>query len=174
VVASRFALQGCTAAPIAPGGDSRQFLRCKVDVRGSALDLVTVHFQSPRDGLNAARREGLDGADDWTGNYVLRLAQSRGLARDLAGSRGPLVVAGDLNAPESSPVIQALLGIGLRDAFSIAGRGYGFTHGHSLRLRHDILRIDHILVSPEVEVLYSFVGQSDATDHRPLIADLRW
>ena len=174
VVASRFALQDCTTAPIGVRGDSLRYVRCRVDARGSTLDLVTVHFQSPREGLNAARREGLDGADDWTGNYVRRLAQAGSLARDLAGHRGPLVVAGDLNAAESSPVIQTLLGIGLHDAFSSAGRGYGYSHGHALRLRHDFLRIDHILVSAQVGVMDSFVGPSKATDHRPVIADLRW
>jgi endonuclease/exonuclease/phosphatase (EEP) superfamily protein YafD len=81
-------------------------------------------------------------------------------------------VAGDLNAVESSPIVRTLLALGLRDAFSSAGRGYGYSHGHSLRLRHDFLRIDHILVSPQVGVMDSFVGQSNASDHRPVIADL--
>jgi len=172
VVASRFALRDCGPGPTGSGGEKAQYVRCQVDARGVALSLVTTHFQSPREGLNAARREGLEGADDWLDNYTNRLVQARTLARDLAGNRGPLVVAGDLNAAESSPVIRALLAVGLRDAFSSAGRGYGYTHGHSLRPRHDFLRIDHILVSPQIGVMDSFVGQSDASDHRPVIADL--
>jgi len=172
VVASRFALHECGVGPIGAGGGNEQYVRCQVDAHGIALSLVTTHFQSPREGLNAARREGLEGADDWLDNYTNRLSQARTLARDLAGSRGPLVVAGDLNAPESSPVIGALLAVGLRDAFSSAGRGYGYTHGHSLRPRHDFLRIDHILVSPQIGVMDSFVGRSNASDHRPVIADL--
>jgi endonuclease/exonuclease/phosphatase (EEP) superfamily protein YafD len=172
VVASRFALRDCGPGPTGFVGENPQYVRCQVDARGIALSLVTTHFQSPREGLNAARREGLEGADDWLGNYANRLIQARTLARELAGSGGPLVVAGDLNAPEASPVIRALLAVGLRDAFSSAGRGYGYTHGHSLRPRHDFLRIDHILVSPQIGVMDSFVGQSNASDHRPVIADL--
>jgi endonuclease/exonuclease/phosphatase (EEP) superfamily protein YafD len=172
VVASRFALHDCSAGPTGYGGENPQYVYCQVDARGIALSLVTTHFQSPREGLNAARREGLEGADDWEGNYAVRLAQARALTHDLAASRGPLVVAGDLNAPESSPVVRALLAVGLRDAFSSAGRGYGYTHGHSLRPRHDFLRIDHILVSPQIGVMDSFVGRSNASDHRPVIADL--
>ena len=172
VIASRFSLRECTAPTIGLRGDNLQYLRCTVDVRGLALDLVNVHFQSPREGLNAASREGLDGADDWIGNYVRRLAQSRSLAQDLARSRRPLIVAGDLNAIESSPVIQMLLGIGLQSAFSSAGRGYGYTHGRTLRLGHDFLRIDHVLAGPDFGVADSFVGQSNATDHRPVIANL--
>lgn len=172
VVASRFALHDCGPGPTGLGGDNPQYVHCQVDARGTALSLVTTHFQSPREGLNAARREGLEGADDWQGNYAVRLAQARALAHDLAGNRGPLIVAGDLNAPESSPVIRALLAVGLRDAFSSAGRGYGYTHGHSLRPRHDFLRIDHILVNSQIGVKDSFVGRSNASDHRPVIADL--
>jgi vancomycin resistance protein VanJ len=172
VVASRFALRDCGTAPMGSGTDNHRYLRCVVDARGSELTLVTAHFQSPRPGLNAARREGLDGAADWQRNHANRLQQARALARDLAGSRRPLVLAGDLNAPQSSPVIGSLLAVGLRDAFTSAGRGYGYSHGHSLRNGFDLLRIDHVLVSPDIGVMTCFVGQSDASEHRPVIADL--
>ncbi len=53
----------------------------------------------------------------------------------------------DLNAPESSPVIRALLGF-------------------------SFLRIDRILVSPELGVIDAFAGGAQASEHRPVIADL--
>jgi endonuclease/exonuclease/phosphatase (EEP) superfamily protein YafD len=83
------------------------------------------------------------------------------------------VVGGDLNAPDASAAIQALLAIGLRDAFATAGRGWGHTYGHRLRPRFSFLRIDHILVSDDVTVVRAFTGGKDASDHRPVIADLR-
>jgi len=172
VVASRFALRDCRPGQIGPPGKGHRYVRCVVDARRTEVNLFTAHFQSPRAGLNAARREGLEGADDWQRNHQNRLAQARDLARDLAGSQRPLVVAGDLNAPESSPVLLTLLAVGLRDAFSSAGRGYGYTHGHSLRNGFDLLRIDHVLVSPDIGVTHCFVGQADASEHRPVIADL--
>ena len=172
VVASRFALRDCGTAPMGSGSEGHRYLRCVVDARGVELNLITAHFQSPRAGLNAARHEGLDGADDWQRNHANRLQQARHLARDLAGSRRPLVLAGDLNAPQTSPVIGSLLATGLRDAFTSAGRGYGYSHGHSLRNGFDLLRIDHVLVSPDIGVMACFVGQSDASEHRPVIADL--
>jgi len=70
-------------------------------------------------------------------------------------------------------VIQALLAVGLRDAFASAGRGWGFTYGHTLRPRVSFLRIDHVLVSDDVAAVRSFVGGKEASDHRPVIADLR-
>lgn len=172
VVASRFPLRDCGRGRIGAHRDEARYVHCVVDVHGTDLDLVTVHFESPRNGLNAARHEGLDGAGEWRRNYEERLAQSRALARDLAGSRRPLVVAGDLNAPELSPVIHALLDTGLRDAYASAGRGYGYSYGHALRVGFSFLRIDHILVSPELGVTDCFAGNPQASEHRPVIADL--
>ena len=172
IVASRFPLRDCAPGRIGFRDESHRYVHCVVDAGGVELNLVTAHFESPRTGLNAARREGLDGADAWQRNYEDRLEQARALARDLKGSRRPLIVAGDLNAPESSPVIRTLLGAGLRDAFSSAGRGYGYSYGHALRLGVSFLRIDHILLSPDIGVADCFVGNGNASDHRPVIADL--
>ena len=172
LIASRYPLRHCAPGRIDYRGQPHGYLRCSVDVNGVALNVVTAHFESPRSGLNAARHEGLDGAGDWRQNYEDRLGQARALAHDLRSSAQPLIVAGDLNAPESSPVIRTLLGVGLRDAFSSAGRGHGYTYGHALRLGFSFLRIDHILVSPQIGIADCFVGHPDASDHRPVIADL--
>ena len=84
------------------------------------------------------------------------MTQTHKLARDLAGLTGPLVLAGDLNAPPASPVLAALEAVGLRNAFSLAGRGYGYSYGHSMRWGYDFLRIDHIYVSRDIDVIDSF------------------
>jgi endonuclease/exonuclease/phosphatase family metal-dependent hydrolase len=171
-VASRWPLRDCAIAQVALAAEPLSYARCSVDAGGAAFTLITVHLESPRMGLNAARHEGVDGIDAWQRNHEARLAQARALARDVAP--GPLVLAGDLNAPDASAVVRSLLALGLRDAFASAGRGYGYTYGHTLRPRFSFLRIDHILVSPEFEVRDSSVGGDDASDHRPVIADLAW
>jgi endonuclease/exonuclease/phosphatase (EEP) superfamily protein YafD len=85
----------------------------------------------------------------------------------------PVVVAGDLNAPEDSLVVRRVLETGLRDAFSSAGVGYGYTYGHyTLGLGISFLRIDHILVSAEIGVIDCYTGGKEASPHRPVIADL--
>lgn len=172
VIASRFPLRDCTPGRLPVRGEDVGYLRCVVRVGGVDLTLVTVHFQSPRTGLNAARREGLDGVDEWRGNYAERLEQARLLARIVGAGPRPLVVAGDLNAPQASPVVQTLLATGLRDAFAEAGRGYGHSYGQALRLGLSFLRIDHILVSDEIGVAACEVGGGQASDHRPVVADL--
>jgi len=173
VVASGYPLRECRLGRVDYRGQPHAYVRCAVDVNGAVLDIVTAHFESPRSGLNAARREGLEGAGDWRQNYEERLEQARALARDLHDPQArarPLIVAGDLNAPESSPVVRALLNLGLRDAFSSAGRG--FIYGHALRPGFSFLRIDHALVSDEIGVADAFAGGAQASDHRPVIADL--
>jgi len=172
IVVSRFPLRDCRVEQIPYRGEGHTYLRCVVHVNGIDVDLVNVHLKSPRDGLNAARHEQTDGIDEWQQNFADRLGQAIKLASDMSGRQRPLILAGDLNAPESSPVLRQFLDRGLRDAFSSAGWGYGYTHGHSLKPRLSFLRIDHILVSSEIGVTDSFAGGKDASEHRPVIADL--
>ena len=172
VVASRWPLQRCQVGGIPIAGRSHGFVTCQVQVHGVTLNVVTVHLLSPRDGLNAARKEGFDGMADWQQNMLARLEQTGLLAEHLRLMSGPIVLGGDLNAPEASAVVQTLLNTGLKDAFSSAGSGYGYTHGHHLLRGRSFLRIDHILVSKDIGVSDAFAGGTVASQHRPVIADL--
>ncbi|MEQ1686861.1 MAG: endonuclease/exonuclease/phosphatase family protein [Burkholderiaceae bacterium] len=172
VVASRYTMRDCGPGKISFRGRTHTFVRCVVTAHSVDIDLFTAHFLSPREGLNATRYEGAAGLDDWQQNFEDRMTQARALAEVVASSRRPVIVAGDLNAPEGSPVVGALLDAGLRDAFSSAARGFGYTHGHALRPGISFLRIDHILVSPTLGVLDCFVGSKDGSEHRPVVADL--
>lgn len=172
IIASRFPLRNCTAGDISFPGERHHYFRCIVNVNGVEFDLSTAHLLTPREGLNATRHERLGGVDEWQENVAERMMQSRALAADVAAATRPVILAGDLNAPEHSPVLRKLLATGLRDAFSAAGTGYGHTHGHSLRPHISFNRIDHILVSAKFGVADCFVGGKEASEHRPVIADL--
>jgi endonuclease/exonuclease/phosphatase (EEP) superfamily protein YafD len=173
VVASRLPLSGCQPHPMPVTDDVRYFVHCTLRVGEVEIDLVTAHLLSPRAGLNAARHEWFDGGlAEWRQNYQDRLRQVDALMRHLAGRQRPLILAGDLNAVEASPVVRSLKALGLRDAFASAGHGFGFTHGHSLKPRFSFLRIDHVLVSPQIGVVSSRAGGRDASEHRPVVTDL--
>jgi endonuclease/exonuclease/phosphatase (EEP) superfamily protein YafD len=172
IVATRFPLRDCGLHDMSFRNHHSDYVHCIVTVDGQDIDLYTAHLVSPRRGLNAARYERVDGVDDWQQNFADRLEQSRKLAADIATHSLPMIVAGDLNASEPSPVIRMLLATGVRDAFSSAGWGYGYTLGHALRLGFSFLRIDHVLVSPEIGVADAFPGGRQASEHRPVIADL--
>lgn len=171
-VASRFPLSGCAPADMSFRDEKHEYVRCTVDIDGTRIDLVTAHLLTPREGLNATREERLGGLEDWSANFADRLTQADRIAGVLAPLKRPTIVAGDLNAPEHSVVVRTFLGIGLRDAFSAGGRGWGFTHGHSLQPGVSFLRIDHILVSPEIGVRAAWVGWRGGSEHRPVVADL--
>jgi endonuclease/exonuclease/phosphatase (EEP) superfamily protein YafD len=135
------------------------------------FDLVTAHLITPRFGLSATRQNPLRGLGEWRENVADRMTQAGRLAEDLRGRSRPAIVAGDFNAPDASLVVRTLLDTGLRDAFSVAGVGYGHTWGHSLRFGFSFLRIDHILVDREFAIAACFVGGTGSA-HRPVIADL--
>lgn len=175
MIASRYPLRDCRVGLLQGQvvDKAHSYLHCQVQVGQRAFDLVTVHLVTPRQGLVAVRREGLDGLDQWRQNLSYRTEQAVALVNQLRGRTRPLVLAGDLNAPERTEVLRILMGqLGLRDAFSSAGFGYGYTHGHSLRLGLSFLRIDHILVSDDIGVAAVEVGGAEGSEHRPVIADL--
>jgi endonuclease/exonuclease/phosphatase (EEP) superfamily protein YafD len=172
LVASRFDLIGCGPGDISIRGEKHTFVSCTLDIQGARVQVLTAHFLTPRGGLNATRREWIQGLDEWQQNFADRMVQSEALAAVVARTPRPLIVAGDLNAPPHSPVVRQLLAVGLRDAFGAAGLGYGYSYGHSLRPGIDLLRIDHILISHDLGVRDAFVGGKDASEHRPVVADL--
>ncbi len=172
IIASRLPLRECKDGDISFPGENHHYFRCAVSAKGVEFDVFAVHLLTPRQGLNATRHERLDGIDDWQHNVASRMFQARSLASQVAANARPVVIAGDLNAPGHSPVIAQLVGAGLRDAFSTAGVGYGYTHGHSLRPHISFARLDHVLVSTKFGVADSFVGGKEASEHRPVIADL--
>lgn len=171
-LASRYPLQGCRLADLSFPGKKSDYVHCLLQVEGSEVDLIDVHLLTPRKGLNAARHDQLDGVEDWQSNFSYRHMQARILVDGLLRLRRPVIVAGDLNAPEHSPVVRALLDTGLVDAYSAAGTGYGYTIGHAMQPHISFLRIDHILVTPMIGVSHAFVGGKEASEHRPVIADL--
>ncbi len=172
VVASRFPLRECRTGWISFRDEPHTYVTCVVSTPDGEFDLYTAHFMTPRDGLLAAGFDPVAGVREWEMNVSDRMTQARTLADHIRQSRRPVIVAGDLNAPEASPVIQTLLATGLRDAFSVAGQGFGFTWGHSLRPGVPFLRIDHILVGPQFRVIASVVGAAAGSAHRPVVADL--
>jgi endonuclease/exonuclease/phosphatase (EEP) superfamily protein YafD len=171
-IASRFPLSGCAPADISLQQEKQEYVRCTVDIDGTRIDLVTAHLLTPREGLNATREERLGGLAEWRTNFADRLSQAERIATAMAPLKRPTLVAGDLNAPEHSVVVRQWLDLGLRDAFSAGGFGWGFTHGHSFKPGLSFLRIDHILVSPEIGVREAHVGGRHGSEHRPVVADL--
>ena len=184
VVASRLPLAGVEVRSLSLPWENQTCLRYQIRFNSTIITLYNVHLESPRHGLNAFRtaRKQLwylpKAIQQLEGNVYTRLSQAR-LLRDMVHrEKGPLIIAGDLNSPDNSLVCATLREIGLHDAFAQGGRGYGYTYGHFLLknrlpwLRASWMRIDHILMSSHLETRRSWTGNGDASDHRPVIADI--
>jgi endonuclease/exonuclease/phosphatase (EEP) superfamily protein YafD len=85
---------------------------------------------------------------------------------------GDLVLAGDFNATLDHRSMASLLHHGLRDAFVEAGTGLGATWPRWRGLLPPLMRIDHVMVSPQVTVLSTRLDSGPGSDHRRLVADL--
>lgn len=173
-VASRTALAGTEVRGFANSPAWRTYLRSQVRLDEHAVTLYNLHLDTPREGLGELRSRRLGGVRAFERNTETRLAQAASVRHDLTKERGPLIVAGDLNAPEPSLICRAFLHLGLRDAFSLGGRGYGYTYGQrlALGLHQSFVRIDHIMVSRHWTVERCWTGGDAGNSHRPVVADL--
>ena len=184
VIASRLPLSAAELRCLDSPTGRHIFYRCQVQIGATAVTLYDVHFQSPRDSLNAFRTDPVgtlnlpDAIGDLEHNAAQRLDQARGLRGLVQAEPGPVIIAGDLNSTDPSRVCATLREAGLQDAFSAGGRGYGYTYGHFLLERRipwlhlSWMRIDHIMMSPRLRTWRCWVGTSEASDHRPVLADV--
>ena len=91
----------------------------------------------------------------------------RGLIEEVSG---PLLVVGDFNSTPHNWAYRHIAN-GLHDAIAVGGRGLSGTYPSAFPL----VRIDHILASPEWTIVAAHVATEYAySDHRPVIAQLRW
>ena len=149
-----------------------------VEPAGSGLELAGVPFRDAPYGTREARcavggRVALAGGDIAIVNAHLtyagtlqRRAQADELARIAAGMAGPIVVAGDFNAPIEDPALQALTG-GFDDAFAVAG----IAPGDPRRASCGPSRIDHLLSRGLRAIDCRVVTEAGvASDHLPIVA----
>lgn len=122
-------------------------LDAEVDVHGVTVRVFDTHLDYRRDPR-------------------VREQQVREMVRFIDGSTMPTVVFGDMNATPDAPELQPLLGR-LHDAWT-SGRGPGFTYPAEAPNE----RIDYILVTPQFRVRDASVPATQASDHRPVVADL--
>jgi endonuclease/exonuclease/phosphatase (EEP) superfamily protein YafD len=173
VVASKFPIVDSTVGNISYDGETHTYLRARIDVRGRPVEIFNAHLVTPRDALSPLASPTLWrlGISEMRQNQSQRMRQARKLLDDSRGITGPLIIAGDLNAPPASLVTRMLTRRGLIDAFSAAGRGYGYTFGHTLLIGRPFLRLDRILASRQLTPVRAWVGGASGSDHRPVIAD---
>ena len=128
---------------------------------------------TPRDGLAAMRERSREGLGELMEGARERLAQVAQLNADLDREVGPVLLAGDLNAPPESLVLRQMRSNRLKDAFGEAGRGYGYTYGHSPQaVRVVRAHRPHSSSAGSSIALDGSVGGRPGSARRPVVADL--
>jgi len=150
----------------------------------AAKDTTETHFERlPRRGDEEARGAIVAQAGGvWfvvshlSTDRISRATQTRALASIVSGLKGPVVVMGDLNQPGSSlgPLTEAgLASDGLRHGTLQHSLPKPLMSALSLvglpRPKH----IDHVLAGGGARVVRSWTVASDASDHVPLVAEVR-
>jgi endonuclease/exonuclease/phosphatase (EEP) superfamily protein YafD len=148
-----------------PGG----LLRCDLETPQGTLHLINLHLPTPRDGLEAVLSRQAHSSEDVKANTASRWHASEVASRWVDQVEGPVVLAGDFNLPEDSAIYRRFWS-GRTNAFTAAGLGWGYTKF----TRRFGVRIDHILAGPGFSCQACRVGPDMGSDHRPVLAELRW
>lgn len=135
--------------------------------------IYNTHLSTPRPALAAMKERKVGSTADLESNSSTRMYQAHQLAEALRKEKLPYVLGGDFNAPEPSMACRQIFLAHARNAFSEAGKGYGYTSGHALRFGMSFVRIDHIFVSKHWAVEECQPGDKSGSDHRPMIATLK-
>ena len=100
-------------------------------------------------------------------DFVARAGEAAYVRRLLNAETRPFIVCGDFNATPHNWAYRRI-SHGLTDAFRRRGRGFGGTY----HARLPLLRIDHVLVSPDWRVDAAAVVSAGFSDHRPMVVRL--
>jgi endonuclease/exonuclease/phosphatase family metal-dependent hydrolase len=136
-----------TLLPRPEGGEQRGLLEALINVRGVPVRVYNTHLQH-----NSA---------------VERTAQVEAIMSHAGELEEPTLLVGDLNARPDAPEMQPLY-TRFEDAW-VEGDGPGYTYPAEAPDR----RIDYVLVSPDVSVGRAYVPRTLASDHLPVVAEVK-
>ncbi|GIP38560.1 hypothetical protein J31TS4_18400 [Paenibacillus sp. J31TS4] len=124
------------------GDEQRGLLEALIDVNGQPVYFYDTHL-----GLTTDQRQ----------------SQAREILAHFSKRTGPKILVGDFNASPASSEIQLLLGNGLTDSFRYMPNVYTFPSSGPTS------RIDYIFYSQEIKQYDSYVVQTEASDHIPVV-----
>ena len=144
------------------GGFREPQITIAIEHDGKVMRITDVHLLPPINGtyFNEQRVNAA----------ALAVSQADAASRDR-----PDVLAGDFNATLRSGILYAFTDVGMRDAQRTSGwwRGSTWPRVGALAWTPGI-QLDHVLCGPRVECEECHVGEDFDSDHRPVIARLRW
>jgi endonuclease/exonuclease/phosphatase (EEP) superfamily protein YafD len=141
--------------------------RCMVHAPWGDFQVVSLHLTSPHRALSMMRNDRDLAALLLQANSVRRANSSAALAAHVRLTPGPVLLGGDFNTTEDSPIFRTAW-TGFNDAFSVAGFGFGTSYAQ----HRTWLRIDHILYDPDWQCHTSYISGDIGSGHRAVFAEL--
>ena len=141
-------------------------MRYVVEANGVSLPVYSLHLETPRDALWAARHldfSKLQNSVNWRG------MDSRITSQWISRADTALVVAGDFNLPTGSRILSDDWG-DLDDAYSVQGLGFG----HTMFAGIHRVRIDHVLAPKTLVPQAVRVFSGFPSEHQPVMVDYAW
>jgi endonuclease/exonuclease/phosphatase family metal-dependent hydrolase len=172
VLGSRFRITEVTR-PFARGA---AYVRYRLELPEGPVQLYSVHPPSPRLTMSELLTEEItrDPTELWRARADIRAnasdreRQLRVVTDDARSSKLPVIIAGDTNLPDLSPVLTRTF-TGFQDAFRESGRGFGYTfptnHGFG-----PWMRLDRVFVNHAFRVLDFTTLPPSGSDHLPVLA----
>lgn len=134
------------------------------------IHVTNLHLETPRQGFEALLAGRFaQGLRQLSTSSQLRRIESDLARRWVDEAPDAAIVAGDFNTPVESTIYREHWG-DLRNAFSYAGMGFGRTRDNGWIK----VRIDHVVTTDAWRPIRAFVGPDLGSDHRAVVADLRW
>jgi endonuclease/exonuclease/phosphatase family metal-dependent hydrolase len=129
--------------------EPRCMLECRIDINGCLINILAAH-------LSLSRQERIE-----TVKYISEV---------ISGLNGPIILLGDFNLRYKTELeeLKPLLGV-LKDTSAECGQADIIKTFNSSSLES---KIDYILVSREFQVVSSYIIETKASDHVPLVAGL--
>jgi vancomycin resistance protein VanJ len=166
-LASRFPIRRAERLGTNSVGEDGSVTQYELETRGGVLTVFSLHFATPRGGLQDVAHGAWSGMAELDAGSALRRQQSERLAREASRAAGPVLLLGDFNTPPESAIFRRVWAP-YSDAFAAAGLGWGYT----FFTRRMGVRIDHILFGPGLECDRCWVAASVGSPHRPVLADI--
>ena len=171
LLASRFPIKNVTVVDLTdsvntPPGERGAAALFELESPRGPMYVMNMHLASPHGGLLTF---GGDAGHKLAENIQRRERES-GIVQGMTSlAKGPLLLCGDFNTVDDSPMFRAHWG-DYTDAFSAKGLGIGYTY----MIDHTQIRIDHVLADESWEFQRCWVGPDVGSPHHPLVVDVNY
>lgn len=133
--------------------EPRGALRAIIETPAGRLAIVNTHIDASRD-------------DRWRRQEIVGVLAVANAARALAPR---VFLGGDLNSTPESAIQEAVRNAGYVDAWQRCGKGDGLSYPADSAVK----RIDYLYLDPSTTCLDATVLRSDASDHRPVLVQVK-